>query len=102
MKIKISANFSEPRAKTFFRFHLLRRAKIRYGYYAVSLFLILISTFCMFILNEDIIATIIFAAGIAVLIIWPIQVQAMVKKIIASNQISGAKYIITFDDDKLN
>lgn len=99
MKVVVSTNFSESRAKTFFRFHLTKKSKSKYIYFGIGLFLIILGMLFMFAFHKDTAGMIILIAGFAVLIVRPIQINSIVNKIMMKNKISGGKYIITIEDD---
>lgn len=99
MKIIVSTNFSESRAKAFFRFHLAKKSKSKYVYLGIGLFLAIFGIVVMFAFHKDIAGMIIFIAGVAIFIVRPIQINSIVNKIIARETISGGKYIITIEDD---
>ena len=99
MKVVVSTNFSESRAKTFFRFHLTKKSKSKYIYFGIGLFLIILGMLFMFAFHKDTAGMIILIAGFAVLIVRPIQINSIVNKIMMKNKINGGKYIITIEDD---
>jgi hypothetical protein len=99
MKIVVSTNFSEARAKTFFRFHLTKKSNSKYFYFGIGLLLVILGIIITFVFHQDTVGMIVFIAGVATFIIRPIQINSMVKKIVAKSKISGGKYIITIDDD---
>ncbi len=99
MKVVVSTNFSESRAKTFFRFHLTKKSKSQYIYFGIGLFLIILGILFVFAFHKDTAGMIIFIAGFAVFIVRPIQINSIVNKIVMRNKISGGKYIITIEDD---
>lgn len=99
MKIVVSTNFSESRAKTFFRFHLSRKSKSKYVYFSIGIFLIILSGIVTFALHQDIVGMTLFLAGLAVFAVRPIQINSIVKKIVEKSKISGGKYLITVEED---
>lgn len=100
MKIQISTNFSEARAKMFFRFHFLKRTKGKYVFYATAVLFLIIGALCFFIGDNLSKAGIGFLiASVTVLIVRPIMASKTAKKIVEASNVSGAKYIVVFYDD---
>ncbi|HHU55065.1 MAG TPA: YcxB family protein [Acholeplasmataceae bacterium] len=98
--IKTEFSYEEEEIKDFFRFHLLTKEKVRFIYYITSSIIALIGFILVFYFEKAILGFILIILAIILVLIFPLQVNRVLKKQVRSRY-KRPKEVIVFSDENI-
>ena len=101
MKVIYKSSYNQDRAKDFFKFHLIKRSKMKYVYFTLS-FLLLLIGIIVFVNHYISLGVVLISSSVFVVVIRPIQANISIKKTIENISTSKSDYYLIFTMDKIS